>query len=163
MNGCGAPSNPTFDAVLPAPFGGLGVRVRAEKLSELVFLPGVPAPDASHTPFMAEIGRQLAAYFANSAFRFDLPLHLNGTPFRQRVWHALPDIHVGHTLTYGELAQRLGSSPRAIGQALGDNPLPIILPCHRIVAAKGLGGFNHHRSDFFLDVKRWLLKHEHVL
>jgi len=165
MNGCVAHSNPTFDAILPAPFGGLGVRVRSEKLSELVFLPthSQAASSTSHTPFMAEISRQLAAYFADSTFRFNLPLHLDGTPFRLRVWHALQDIRIGRTLTYGELAHLLDSSPRAVGQALGDNPIPIILPCHRIVAAKGLGGFNHQNSDFFLDVKRWLLKHEHVL
>jgi methylated-DNA-[protein]-cysteine S-methyltransferase len=77
-----------------------------------------------------------------------------------RVWHALMKIPAGRPTTYGALAQRLGTAPRAVGQACGANPLPILIPCHRVVAAGGLGGFMHAASGAPLDVKTWLLAHE---
>jgi methylated-DNA-[protein]-cysteine S-methyltransferase len=87
-----------------------------------------------------------------------------GTPFRQRVWQLLSRIPPGQTRTYGDVARELGSSARAVGQAVGDNPIPIVIPCHRVIAADGsLGGFNHSRSGYSLDIKRWLLFHEGVL
>ena len=69
-------------------------------------------------------------------------------------------IPCGHVLTYGEIAAQLGSSPRAVGQACGNNPIPIVIPCHRVVAKSGMGGFMHHNGGFALDIKRWLLAHE---
>ena len=66
----------------------------------------------------------------------------------------------GQVLTYGEVAARIGSSPRAVGQACGNNPIPVIIPCHRIVGKASLGGFMHHSGGYALDIKRWLLVHE---
>jgi methylated-DNA-[protein]-cysteine S-methyltransferase len=183
-----------FDAILPAPFGGLGVRLIGNLLSELVFLPshpggeaggegalltianGVPSPQplcpTGCSPreggrFIESLATELNAYFANAHHSLNLPTLLRdfpqGTPFRQRVWAALCEIPVGTVITYGELARQVGSAPRAVGQAVGDNPWPILIPCHRVVSATGLGGFNHHQDGFPLDVKRWLLRHEGVL
>jgi len=156
-------SAPPFAAILPAPFGALGVRVSADQLVALAFLaPGTALlPPAS--PLLERVAEQLAAYYANPRHRFDLPIEARGSDFRRRVWQALLDIPSGHTSTYGELARRLGSSARAVGQALGDNPLPIVIPCHRVLAAHGLGGFNHAGDGYSLDVKRWLLRHEGAL
>jgi methylated-DNA-[protein]-cysteine S-methyltransferase len=172
-----------FDAILPAPFGGLGVRLIGNLLSELVFLPFpggegaisalahcIPSPQPSPRgggSLIATLAAELDAYYADAHHRFDLPALLRGlpqgTPFRQRVWAALCEIPVGTVITYGELARRVGSAPRAVGQAVGDNPWPILIPCHRVVSATGLGGFNHHQDGFPLDVKRWLLRHEGVV
>ena len=152
-----------YDAILPAPFGALGVRIAAGRLTRLEFLPPAPPSRSDAQGVIRQLAAQLAAYFINPAHRFDLPLELIGTPFRRRVWQALLDIPAGHTVTYGELARRLGSGARAVGQALGDNPLPIIIPCHRVVATHGLGGFNHRHNGFSTDLKRWLLRHEGVL
>lgn len=158
----------SFDAILPAPFGALGVRVQTDRLAELVFLPPGTALKAGHTPLLERVAHELAGYFAHAGHRFRLPCTLQGSPFRQRVWQALAEIPPGGTITYGELARRVDSAPRAVGQAVGDNPLPIIIPCHRVVAASfpgrgGLGGFMHSRTGFSQDIKRWLLEHEHAL
>lgn len=151
-----------FAAVLPAPFGALGVELRDGRLSGLEFLP--PGTKTfSGGPEVAPVAAELSAYFADHRHRFGLPLALAGTPFRMRVWQELLTIPPGESLTYGAVATRLGSSPRAVGQAVGDNPIPVIVPCHRVLAAQGLGGFMHGRDGFPLDVKKWLLRHEGLL
>ena len=153
-----------FAAILPAPFGALGVRIEDDRLTGLEFLPpGTPAQASTH-PLIARVARELEAYYAEPGHAFDLPLQATGTPFRQRVWQALMAIPAGQTRSYGDLARQLNSAPRAVGQAVGDNPLPIVIPCHRVIAADGgLGGFNHSRTGFTLDIKRWLLSHERAL
>ncbi|MDP2431750.1 MAG: methylated-DNA--[protein]-cysteine S-methyltransferase [Pseudomonadota bacterium] len=156
-------SAPSFAAILPAPFGTLGVLASAERLFTLAFLAPGTVLSAPTSPLLEQVAAQLDAYYANPRHRFELPIEARGSDFRLRVWQALLDIPSGHTSTYGELARRLGSSARAVGQALGDNPLPIVIPCHRVLAAHGLGGFNHACDGHALDVKRWLLRHEGVL
>ncbi|MET8681066.1 methylated-DNA--[protein]-cysteine S-methyltransferase [Streptomyces sp. NPDC004647] len=113
------------------------------------------APDGA--PF-AEVVRQLDAYFAGELTTFDLPLQMDGTPFQRRVWSALRDIPYGGTLSYGQLAGRLGNpgASRAVGLANGKNPIGIIVPCHRVVGASGsLTGYGGG-----LDRKRRLLDFE---
>lgn len=156
------PTPPAFDAVLAAPFGALGVHVAAGRLTGLTFLdPDTPLA-APSTPFLERVAAEIDAYYADPAHPLLLPLAPVGSAFRLRVWAALHTLSPGQVMTYGELARRLGSSARAVGQALGDNPLPIVIPCHRVVAANGLGGFNHAGEGHSLDVKRWLLRHEGV-
>lgn len=153
-----------FQAILPAPFGALGVRLVDGQLTGLEFLPPGTAVIPPSTPLLEWIDSELQAYYAHAGHRFNLPLRPVGTSFRQRVWSALLAIPVGQVITYGELARRVGSAPRAVGQAVGDNPLPILIPCHRVIAANGgLGGFMHSRVGFSQDIKRWLLRHEHAL
>jgi methylated-DNA-[protein]-cysteine S-methyltransferase len=160
MNGVGASLSPNslpFDAILSAPFGALGVRMQGVQLAGLEFLEDAMPCNAAAVDSVAA---QLDAWFLDPGFCFSLPLALHGTPFRRRVWDALMQIPPGQTLTYGALAQQLATSPRALGQALGDNPIPIIVPCHRVLGANGLGGFMHGAADFPLRVKRWFLEHE---
>ena len=152
-----------FDAILPAPFSLLGVSIAHEHLRRLEFLPldFISPSSESHSGLIRQIAEQIAAYLDDPSQRFTLPIEPLGSPFRLRVWEALQGIPAGQVVTYGELARRLGSSARAVGQALGDNPLPIIIPCHRVVAANGgLGGFNHSETGYSIDIKRWLLNHE---
>ena len=110
---------------------------------------------------LACASRQLREYFAGSRTAFDLPLALDGSPFEQRVWDLLRTIPYGTTTSYGALARRLGDvkATRAVGAANARNPIPIIIPCHRVVGARGdLTGFGGG-----LDRKRWLLEHEGAL
>lgn len=149
-----------YDAILVAPMCRLGARFTGEALTALDFLP----PDAPATAVLDARARQLAreldAYWQNPAHPFDLLFVPQGTSFQLRVWHALMTIPAGRPTTYGALARQLGTAARAVGQACGANPLPILVPCHRVVAASGLGGFMHAASGAPLDVKAWLLAHE---
>jgi methylated-DNA-[protein]-cysteine S-methyltransferase len=157
-----ASAAPDYDAVLPAPFGALGVRLAGGALAGLDFLP----PDTGLRPCgsaaVHRVAHELEAYYADPHHVWRLVLAPAGTLFRQRVWQVLAAIPAGQTRTYGDIARELASSPRAVGQAVGDNPIPIIIPCHRVLAAHGLGGFMHSEGGFPLIVKRWLLHHEGI-
>ena len=104
--------------------------------------------------------RQIERYRDDPDTKFDLPLLIEGTDFQRRVWDAMCAIPRGRTLTYGEMARKLDGEARAVGQACGDNKLPIVIPCHRVVAASGIGGFAHSTGGYLLEAKRWLLMHE---
>lgn len=113
------------------------------------------------TPLLLEARRQLAAYFAGRRRGFDLPLAPAGSSFELRVWQLMSDIPYGETRTYGELARDLAAAPRAVGQACGRNPLPILIPCHRVLAADGrLGGYSGGQGA---ETKRRLLMLEGAL
>ncbi len=111
-------------------------------------------------PVLKSTATQLREYFGGARTEFDVPLELEGTEFQRQVWNELSRIPYGETITYGELARRVGRSggARAVGQANGRNPVPIIVPCHRVVASDGLGGYGGG-----LDVKRALLAREGAL
>jgi methylated-DNA-[protein]-cysteine S-methyltransferase len=102
----------------------------------------------------------LRAYLRDARFHFDLPLAPAPTAFQARVRRGMLRIPAGRTLTYGELARRLASSARAVGGACRGNPLPVVVPCHRVVGANGPGGFMGCVDGAELGVKRWLLEHE---
>ena len=150
----------TYQAIVAAPGFALGVRCDDEEIIEIEFIE--PRPEqAPANPLAAEAARQLRAYLAYPAFQFGLPLRPSGTAFQRRVWGEIAAIPHGVTLTYGQVAKNLRNAPRAVGQACGANPFPLVVPCHRVVAAGGgLGGFARHGGGFLLDIKRWLLKHE---
>ncbi len=149
-----------YQAILAAPFGKLGIRCTEELLLGIEFLPASIRAQGPRNALAKKVCAQLEAYLANADFRFDLPLKMDGTDHQRKVWKAMCAIPSGRTQTYGELAARLGSSARAIGQACGNNPVPIVIPCHRVVSASGLGGFMHRADHGALDIKRWLLTHE---
>lgn len=151
---------PPFSAILPTPFGALGIVSDQEHLHEIVFLPnGAAALQPSGIPAEKAV-QQLARYLTDPDYRFDLPLAERGSHFRRRTWAAIAQIPRGQTRTYSQLAESLGSIARAVGQACGDNPFPIVTPCHRVVSASEIGGFAHHAEGFLIDTKRWLLRHE---
>ena len=109
---------------------------------------------------LREAARQLAEYFAGTRRTFDLPLAPKGEPFEQQVWKLMAAIPYGETRRYGELAQRLEAEAQAIGEACGRNPLPIFIPCHRVVAHNGLGGYSGGKG---IETKRRLLVLEGAL
>jgi methylated-DNA-[protein]-cysteine S-methyltransferase len=149
-----------YQAKLKAPFGVLGIRCTDDALAGIDFLAPRTRPQAPRSASAQEVCEQLAAYFADSGFCFSLALEPGGTEHQNRVWHAMHAIPPGRVRTYGDLAARLHSSPRAVGQACGSNPIPIVIPCHRVVGKSGMGGFMHHSGGYALDIKRWLLVHE---
>jgi methylated-DNA-[protein]-cysteine S-methyltransferase len=106
---------------------------------------------------------ELEAYLADPGYRWRCSVEPSGSAFQQRVWQLIAAIPPGRVRTYGSLADSLGSSARAVGNACRANPVPLRVPCHRVVAAKGLGGFAGDRSGRLLDIKRWLLDHESAL
>ncbi len=111
-----------------------------------------------------QIVEQLDAYVNAKSFKFNLPLEYDGTKHQLKVWHALSTIKAGEVRHYGEIARLCGSSPRAVGGACGHNPLPLFIPCHRVISATGqVGGFNRGHVAFNLQIKQWLLKHEGVI
>ncbi|WP_374340535.1 methylated-DNA--[protein]-cysteine S-methyltransferase [Methyloversatilis sp.] len=150
----------SWDAVISARGFALGLKASGEALTLIEFLPPQPG-QAACAPLAAEAARQLDAYLNNALHRFDLPLAPGGSEHQRAVWAVMRSIPVGETLTYGDVARRIGSAARAVGAACGANRLPIIIPCHRIVGARGaLGGFAHTREGFLPGIKRWLLAHE---
>jgi len=149
-----------YQAIVGAPGFSLGVQCSDDEITGIDFLEPRPEVTAA-TPLAAEAVRQLKAYLADPNFTFGLPLRPAGTTFQRRVWEQISAIPTGQTHTYGEVAKSLKNAPRAVGQACGSNPYPVVVPCHRVVATGGgLGGFARERGGFLLDVKRWLLTHE---
>lgn len=152
-----------YSLVMNSPLGRLGIQVVNQQIHQIDYLVGAMRLQAPSSAFERRVVQQLENYFDNPATGFSVPFELAGTPFQQRVWLALTRIPFGETLTYGELAVRLGSGARAVGNACRHNPVPIIVPCHRVVAAHGLGGYAGSSSGPLLDRKRWLLAHEGLL
>jgi methylated-DNA-[protein]-cysteine S-methyltransferase len=124
--------------ILPSPFGPIRLRADDVGLRELAFAE-YAEPSGAPTGLLAEASDQLAAYFAGERTTFDLPLAPVGTPFHERVWALVSAIGHGETATYGELAAQLGvpTAARAVGAANGRNPIAIVIPCHRVVGARG--------------------------
>ena len=153
-------SDSEYDALFRAPFAVLGIRTNGESLTALEYLPLDVSASAPKNRLAREVVRQIECYLVNPGHRFDLPMQVRGSEFRKQVWKVMCTIPAGHTLTYGEVARRLDSAPRAVGGACGDNRIPLIIPCHRVVARNGIGGFMHATGDRETGIKRWLLEHE---
>src|SRR5215472_15401512 len=141
-----------------SPLGPLTLVAENDALVAVEWRGHKAADDA--TDLLREAARQLAAYFAGTLKRFDLPLAPAGATFEHRVWELMAAIPYGETRRYGELAQQLGVEAQAIGEACGRNPVPIFVPCHRVVAANGLGGYSGGKG---IETKRRLLVHEGAL
>ena len=150
----------TYQAVVAAPGFCIGVCCDEDEIRSLDYLE--PCPEVlPKNALAAETVRQLRAYLADADFEFGLPLRPSGTAFQRRVWAQIATIPNHQTRTYGEVAKALHNAPRAVGQACGANPFPLVVPCHRVIATGGgLGGFARNGGGFMLDVKRWLLAHE---
>ena len=150
----------SYQLVVATPGFAIGLRCDETEIHSIEYLePTLEVAPAN--ALAAEAGRQLRAYLADADFVFSLPLRPSGTAFQRRVWGAIAAIPCHQTKSYGEVARALHNAPRAVGQACGANPFPLVVPCHRVIASDGaLGGFARQRGGFLLDVKRWLLAHE---
>ncbi|NTS75449.1 methylated-DNA--[protein]-cysteine S-methyltransferase [Catenovulum sp. SM1970] len=149
-------------AVLETQVGKIAVFNNEEALTGIdLFADSIRYRIKNANDLTEQLVSQLSAYFAENLLDFDVPIFLQGTSFQQTVWQALCDIPAGECWTYGQLAKELGTSPRAIGGACRRNPIPIVVPCHRIVAASGIGGYSGQwQEGKKVDIKAWLLQHE---
>ncbi len=154
------PSVSNFQAKLDTPFALVGIRTEGDALAEIVYLPRNAGSLAPANALAERACVQIDKYAADPGYRFKLPLKQVGTAFQRRVWDQIAAIPCGETRTYGDIARLLKSAPRAVGQACGTNYFPLVIPCHRVVAAGGLGGFAHASGGYLLEVKRRLLHHE---
>jgi len=149
-----------WEAVIEFPKMKVGVVTREGRVAGIRYLPLAADSKAPENELAERAARQLERYREDPDAKFDLPLLIEGTQFQRRLWDALCAIPRGRTLTYGEMARKLDGEARAVGQACGDNKLPIVIPCHRVVAAAGIGGFSHSAGGYLIEAKRWLLMHE---
>ena len=149
-----------YDVVLEFLKMKVAVRTREGRVAQIRYLPPSMPSLAPRNALAERAARQIERYREDPDAKFDLPLLIEGTEFQRRVWDAMCAIPRGRTLTYGEMARKLDGEARAVGQACGDNRLPIVIPCHRVIAASGLGGFAHSTDGYLIEAKRWLLLHE---
>ena len=152
-----------FQLKLRAPFAVLGAQCDDYAIFTIAYLP-LTAPELPpQNPLAAELARQIRAYLRNpKSAAFDLPLYDAPTLHQQKVRAAIRAIPCGKTASYGDIAKRAKTSPRAVGGACRANALPLVVPCHRVVAANGVGGFMGDNGESHLHVKRDLLAHEGV-
>ena len=141
---------------IDSPIGRLTVSATADAIVSIAW---TDDPHGEPTAPLVEACRQLKGYFERRLTDFDLPLMPAGSPFERRVWQSMRQIPHGQTRSYGELAMEIGSAPRAIGRACGRNPIPIVIPCHRVLARNGIGGYSGGAG---LATKRHLLELERL-
>jgi methylated-DNA-[protein]-cysteine S-methyltransferase len=150
-----------YQAKIQTPFAVLGIRTEEDWVTDIEYLPLDTLPMAPQNALAKEVCDQLLAYVRDPRFIFDLSLHIGGTLHQRRVWRAIEAIPSGITRSYADIAGELNSAPRAVGQACGANRLPVVIPCHRVIARNGkLGGFMNATDGMPLSIKQWLLSHE---
>jgi methylated-DNA-[protein]-cysteine S-methyltransferase len=149
--------------VMASAVGRLRVVIENGRVTQLDYDTRQALTNAPLSAQAKKIKQQIESYLRKPQTHFDIPLDLHGTEFQQRVWRALQKIPLGQTLTYGQLADKLRSSARAVGNACRQNPVPLIVPCHRVVAKNGIGGFSGKTRGAPIARKRWLLSHEGAL
>ena len=147
-------------AIINSPVGKLRVISTDDQLIAIEFLANSKKPTQIKDAISKKTKLQLQTYFKNPDHHFDLPIKLDGTNFQKKVWRELQKISVGQIRTYADIAKKLKTSPRAVGNACRSNPLPIIIPCHRIVSKNGLGGFAGKQTGRLINIKKFLLTHE---
>ena len=143
--------------------GRLSITSNGHQLTSVSYVDNNTPLCATSNRFTKTIIGQLDNYFSSSDWAFTIPMKVYGTPFQQRLWKHLQTIPTGKTQTYQEVAQQLETSPRAVGGACRANPVPIIVPCHRVLAKSGLGGYDGDWGSGKVNIKQWLLNHEQAL
>ncbi len=152
----------SYAAIIKTPIGIYGIAIEAGRVCAVRRLQSARSTGAAANAQAREAMRQMEHYFQDAKFHFDLPLQMGGTEFQRSVWKELQRLQPGMVKTYGEIASILNSSPRAVGNACRANPIPVIVPCHRVVSAQGIGGYAGAVDGRLLEQKRWLLEHEGV-
>lgn len=155
-------------AVIVAPFGKVGIQTALYEgslmLSQIFYAPEHLPLQSPQNLLEEEVIAQIQGYFSNAHRQFELPMIPQGTIYQNTVWQIITQIPAGETSTYGAIAKKIHSAARAIGGACGANPYPLIVPCHRVVAANSLGGFvQNNTAGYHRNIKIWLLQHEGVI
>jgi len=149
-----------YQTVFNTPIGKIGLVVSQIGLMKLDFLSATSPLISARDTLTQQITTDIKNYFTSSHHIFSSPFDLHITPFQQTVLDQLKKIPPGDVLTYGQIAEKIRSGARAVGNACRKNPVPILIPCHRVIAASGIGGYSGARSGELLDIKQWLLGHE---
>jgi methylated-DNA-[protein]-cysteine S-methyltransferase len=147
------------DVFVSAPFGGVGLTMQNDCVVGIDLLCNSPSSHPIYDPLPQNVAHQIQQYFLQKNFKLDIPYAASGTSFQKRVWKVISQIPYGHVMTYSELAKKVNSGPRAVANACGANPLPLLIPCHRVIAKNGLGGFMQGLEGG-LKIKGWLLANE---
>lgn len=164
--------NHNYQACVTTPFAQLGLRFENETLVAVDFL-DKNNPDKKITKRSLNAAasteaknacEQITLYCLNKlpGQKFNIKVKTKGTPFQNKVWRALQKIPAGQVLTYGQLAKKLNTSARAVGNACRNNPVPVVIPCHRVISSSGIGGFSGATEGESIQIKKWLLEHEGV-
>jgi len=148
------------NAVIDSPVGRLGLQAQTDALVSVDFLEDTAELREPLSPFLRAAVARLRTYFREGGTHFDFALSATGTAYQRSVWKALAAIPPGEVRTYAQLARHVGGSARSVAAACKANPWPIIVPCHRVVAKNGLGGYCGATAGRALENKRWLLRHE---
>jgi len=144
------------------PFCNLKLTQVNGQLCEIDYVESMGSPKKTSNSLLNQVLKQLKQYLSSADFQFDLPLSPKGTEFQRKVWARLQKIPPGKVNTYGEIAAELDSSPRAVGNACRKNPISLVIPCHRVVSASGIGGFSGQTEGEKISIKQQLLAHEGV-
>ncbi|MGZ5091860.1 MAG: methylated-DNA--[protein]-cysteine S-methyltransferase [Burkholderiales bacterium] len=152
----------SYHAKLQTPFAVLGIRTLGARVTDIDYLPAGVACLAPLNKVAERACREIERYLVDPEYRVRVSFKYQGTVFQCKVWKQIAAIASGRTLTYNDIARMLRTAPRPVGGACGSNRIPIVIPCHRVVSATGLGGFMRGVGDQALDIKRWLLRHEGV-
>jgi len=144
---------------ITTPVGALSLSSNGRAITRVAWIrDGAPTQDCPSDPILDAAAREIAQYFAGSLTRFTTPVHLEGSTLQLGVWKVMRAIPCGQVLTYGDVARAVGSEPQAVGTACGQNPIPVIVPCHRVVGAGGKltgfsGGNGIETKAFLLDLE----------
>ena len=152
----------SYHAKLGTRFAVLGIRTVGDLVTDIDYLPLGIETLAPTTRLAARTCREIERYLDDPEYAPRVPFEYSGTAFQCRVWQAISTIPSGRTLTYMDIARALKTAPRPVGGACGRNRLPIVIPCHRVLASGGLGGIMGGTGEGGLAIKRWLLRHEGV-
>jgi len=151
-----------YDGKVTFPFAVMGIRTQGSALIGLDFLPTGTVEEFAKSATGKQAWNALLDYLDDPKKAHEVVLAADGTDYQKRVWNAIRDIPLGEVRTYGELSDKLNSSPRAVANACRRNRIPLLIPCHRVVAKKGLGGYFGQTKGEMMTVKSWLLEHEGV-
>lgn len=152
-----------YSAILLSPIGKLGVQINENCLQGIHFLSNRVSVRKAENELAANVEGQLLEYFDNPVFKFTVKCDMVGTAYQRRVWKRLQVISAGQCMTYSEVADKLQSGARAVGGACRSNPIPIIVPCHRVVSKSGIGGYDGDWGSGKVKIKQWLLRHEGMI
>ncbi len=147
-----------YDIIFDTPVETLGIRLDGDAIEEVVWLPGNVCKDNPRHPLANRLKSDILYFLDKGVPLPEVKMNLYGSAFQLMVWRALQSIMVGDVMSYGQLAKRLNTGSRAIGQACRTNPVVLFIPCHRIVAASGVGGYMGKKNR--INIKSWLLEHE---
>ena len=155
-------STQKYDGKVAFPFAVMGIRTYESALIGLDFLPKANMEEFARTATGKQVWNALVDYLDYPLKPHEVVLASEGTDFQKRVWNAIRSIPVGEVRTYSDLANSMNTSPRAVANACRRNRIPVLIPCHRVIAKNGLGGYFGQSEGEMLAAKRWLLEHEGV-